>query len=146
MGSMRIEYVNSDETGNKQVKGTGGAPWTLEQGQVGGERNTSSTSNNYDVIKQECNVTRVTGTTETVISASPCYLLGVYANNGASASSGYANLRDASTTGGASTPKIVVRATGGDCPDLKATRFENGLTTEGSAAGTDVSILWRPIA
>ena len=30
MGSMRIEYVNSDETGAKQVKGTGGATWTRD--------------------------------------------------------------------------------------------------------------------
>jgi len=138
--------LNQSGSDNGNLAGTDGAGHTFEQGQVGGERNTSSTTNNYDVVKQECNVTRVTGVTETLISASPCYVLGVYANNGASASTGYASLRDASATGGASTPKLDVRATGADAPDFKATRFENGLTVQGSAAGTDVSVLWRPIA
>lgn len=137
--------LNQSGSDNWNLAGTNGAGHTLEQGQIGGERNTTSSTNNYTVIKQECNVTRVTGVTETLISASPCYVLGVYANNGASASSGYASLRDASATGGASTPKVDVRATGGDCPDLKAVRFENGVTVQGSAAGTDVSVLWRPI-
>lgn len=141
-----IEYFNSSEIGRKLVGGVNGALYSMEQGQVGGERNTSSSTNNYDAVKQECNVTRVTGNTETLISASPCFVLGVYANNGASASTGYTSLRDASAIGGASTPKLDVRATGGDCPDLKATRFENGITVQGSAAGTDVSVLWRPIA
>ena len=38
-------------------EGTGQAAWTLEQGTVGGERNTSSATKNYTVTKNECNAT-----------------------------------------------------------------------------------------
>lgn len=123
-----------------------GAMQVRETGQVGGERNTSSTTNNYDAVKQECQPTRVVGNTETLITNSPCFVLGYVANNGAVASSGYVDFHDANATGsGAGTIKMQARATGGDCPDLKALRFETGLTIQGSAAATDVTVFWRPI-
>ena len=113
----------------------------LEAGQIGGERNTGSMSNNYDVTKEECNITRITGSTETLIASAPVFLMGVIYNT---TSSGTLTARDAAAISGGSAGKLVVDATRDI--DTKATRFEIGLTVQGSAAGTDVSILWRPIA
>lgn len=43
--------------GSETQTSTNGARDTNEKGQIGGERNTSSSTNNYDVIKNKCNGT-----------------------------------------------------------------------------------------
>lgn len=89
---------------------------------------------------EECNATRVVGLTETLITNAPARFMGFIFNT---TSSGTMSLRDAVATGGASTPKFLPDATRD--VNSKAARFENGITAQGSAAGTDVTILWRPI-
>lgn len=46
-----------------------GAAKCVEQGQIGGERNPSSTTNNYDAVRNESNVTILTGTGAVTIGA-----------------------------------------------------------------------------
>lgn len=123
-----------------------GAGATTARGVHGGERNTASASNNYDAVKQECNATRIVGSTETLVTAAPAYFMGYYANKDATPSSGTAAIRDAAAISGASTPKHVVDATAGQCPPLKDAVFQNGITVQGSAAATDITIQWRPVA
>lgn len=52
---------------------------TTEQGQIGGERNTSSADNNYDATKHECNSTILNTviTAQPVSGGAPAYLMGI---------------------------------------------------------------------
>ncbi len=109
----------------------------------GGERNTDSETNSYDVVRQECNVTRLDiGTTETLVTGAPCHVLGIIGND---ANSGYTDLIDAAATASGNTPKVRTNVADGGYVDLKGARFELGLSVDGEAAAHDVSILWRPI-
>lgn len=136
----------------------GVAEWYTAQGAAGGaegfalahpmaDERDIGTSNGYVTARRgDWLQTRVIGTTEVLVSNAPCHVAYVVANNGAVASTGYASLRDASAIGGGSTPKREVRATGGsDNSDEHGARYENGLTVQGSAAATDVTVLWRPL-
>lgn len=67
--------------GGRPWKGTSGSGHVMEQGVVGGERNTSSTENNFTVIKNECNLTVVSTTSAASIgggAADDTYLLGLH--------------------------------------------------------------------
>lgn len=82
---------------------------------------------------------RVTGTTETVVHAGRVKVFAVVDNQG----SGTVTLRDdAAADGGASV--CVLTATG--LSNLDGVEFSTGLTAQGSAAGTDVTIVYQPVA
>lgn len=83
---------------------------------------------------------RVTAATEVVISVDPVRLVGYYANLG---STGTATLRDAGAIGGASAGIVVVDATAHANKDLFRTRTSTGLTYQGSAAGTDITVVFE---
>lgn len=122
--------------------GTKGQPAAMVN-RVGGERNVDSDSNSYDVVRQECNATRLDiDTTETLVSAAPCHVLGIIGNDG---NTGYSDLIDAAATASGNTPKMRVNVGDGGALDLKGARFELGLCVDGESAGHDVTILWRPI-
>lgn len=123
---------------------TSGAAHTLEQGQIGGERNTSSNNNNYDAVHEECSYSRFApaATTETVITAAPCFVYGFIGITG----TGTLTLRDASTASGSTSPlPAFTLAVGTVVTFPAAIRFENGLTAQ-LGTGTDVAtLLYRAI-
>ena len=101
-------------------------------------------SNAHLDVKRRANAVRKTGNSEVLITNAPCYVMGYVANKGASASTGYFQLRNASATGGASTPIMEPDGTGGVQSEWADLYFDTGLTWQGSAAGTDITIMWRP--
>jgi hypothetical protein len=110
---------------------------------IAGERNVSSSTNSYLVVKQECNITRTSGTSEVLVSAAPVHVLGIIAE---SATAGTCTLRDAAATGGGTTGYTVTTlasVTPRDW-DLKGARMETGLTYQVGTGGNYL-ILWRPI-
>lgn len=87
---------------------------------------------------RKCLQYRSVGNTEAVVLAGPVVVYGTYANHG---STGQLTLRDGATTGG-SDVKAIVDATAHANKDLFAGRFESGLSLQGSAAGTDVTVFY----
>jgi hypothetical protein len=129
--------------GSRQIKGTSGAAHTLEQGVIGGERNTSSATNNYDAVHEETNYTRFApgNTTETVITSAPCFVYGFIGVVG----TGTLTLRDSATAAAATSPFPAFTLAVAGRVDFPAVRFESGLTAQ-LGTGTDVAtIFWRPI-
>ena len=130
--------------GSRQLKGTSGAAHTLEQGIIGGERNTGSQLNNYDAVHEECNYTRFApgNTNETVITSAPCFVYGFIGVVG----TGTLTLRDSSTAAAATSPfPAFTLSVSGRVEFPAAVRFENGLTAQ-LGTGTDVAtVFWRPI-
>lgn len=128
----------------ERQKSTAGAGHSLEQGQIGGERNTSSSTNNYDAIHEECSYNRFApaGTSETVITAAPCFVYGFVGITG----TGTLTLRDSATAAGATSPLPAFTLAVGTVVTLPAAiRFENGLTAQ-LGTGTDVcTIFYRAI-
>lgn len=125
-------------------KATGNAAWTLEQGQIGGERNSSSSTNNWDAVHEESNYTLFApgGTSETVVSAVPVFVYGFLGKTG----TGTLTLRDSSTASATTSPfPAFTLAVAGMVTFPAAIRFENGLTAQ-LGTGTDaVAIFTRPI-
>ena len=87
---------------------------------------------------RQCLQYRLIGNTEVAVLAGPVVVYGCYANHG---STGQLTMRDAATTGG-SNVKAIVDATAHANKDLFGGRFEAGLTLQGSAAGTDVTVFY----
>lgn len=103
MGSMRIEYVNSSETDAKQVKGTGGAAHTLEQGQEAGGRNQDSAAGlDYSAANAEWIIegmdTRFSGTGDKTVVSGNAVVACVRVKRGAAALSGDVTIKAGSTT------------------------------------------------
>lgn len=111
---------------------------------IGGERNTSSATNNYAATKEECNYTRHAPgvTTEQVITAAPAFLYGWIGVVG----TGTLTLRDSAAAAAATSPfPAFTLAVGGIVTLPAAIRFEQGITAQ-LGTGTDVvTLLWRPI-
>lgn len=130
--------------GSRQVKGTRGAAHTLEQGVIGGERNTSSLTNNYDAVKEESSYTRLApgATTEQVVTNAPAFLYGWVGVTG----TGTLTLRDSATAAATTSPFPAFTLAAGTIVTLPAAiRFENGITAQ-LGTGTDVvTLFWRPI-
>lgn len=125
-------------------KATDQAAHVTETGVVGGERNTSSATNNYTVVHNECNVTRLDiDQTETLVTGVPAFLIWAVGNDG---NTGYSDFLDAAATGGGSTPKLRVNLGDGVNPMyFGGARFENGICVDGESVGHDITIGWRPI-
>lgn len=127
-------------------KGSDGAGDVIEQGIIGGERNTTSSTNNYDAVHEEVNKTLFNpdATTEQVITNLPCFVYGFMGRTG----TGTLTLRDSATAAGATsdfpaftlavgTPVMLCGGAG--------VRFENGLTAQCGTGTDDCVIFWRPI-
>lgn len=87
---------------------------------------------------RKCLQIRSVGSTEALVLAGPVVVHGYYANHG---SSGQLTARDAAAISG-SNVKLIVDATAHANKDLFGARFEAGLTLQGSAAGTDVTVFY----
>lgn len=139
--------LDSTDGGSTEQKSTTNAAWTLEKGQIGGERNTASSTNNYDVVKHEANSTILdTVITEQAVSASaPAYLLGVHAHT---ALAGTLTIKGFTNVAGTATDLIFpLGSVGALLPAGTARRCEVALTATLSSALDygRVIIDWRPI-
>lgn len=130
-------YVADGAGGWNQIS-TGGAGHVYKPNLDAGERNPDSPSNSFVSQSGEWNETRVTGLTETLINNAPTLFGGFIFNT---TSAGTLSVRDAAAIGGGSTPKMIPDAT----RDVKldGDKYLTGLTVQGSAAGTDVTVRWR---
>ena len=139
-------HEDSSSGGAEMTKGTGQAAWTLEQGTVGGERNTSSATNNYTVTKNECNATVLSTTAAVTIgggAADDTYLLGVHIHTALAGTCVIAGFVDES---GAAKSYTLPATTVGHVPMYAARNLAGALTVTCGTAGDDdkVMVLWRP--
>lgn len=120
-----------------------GGAHVIEQGQIGGERNTSSSTNNHDVVHEETNKTffNPNATTEQVIINAPAYFYGFVGKVG----TGTLTIRDSATAIGAVTDFPVYTLAVGTHVDFPAVRMENGITLQCSVGTDEVTVFWRPI-
>ena len=88
---------------------------------------------------RQCLQHRFTNTTEVLVLTGPVVLYGYYANHG---STGQLTIRDAGAIGG-SNVKLIVDATAHANKELFGARFESGLTLQGSASATDVTVFFE---
>jgi hypothetical protein len=106
-------------------------------------RNNTSQTNNWDAMHEEVNYTRFApaGTSETVISATPCFFYGYVGITGV----GTLTLRDSSTASASTSPLPASALAVGTIVRYPAIRFESGLTAQ-LGTGADVcTLFWRPI-
>ena len=110
---------------------------------IPGARNESSTSTDYLRALPAATIERFdVGTTETLVTANPCILLGAIGNTG---NTGATELRNAAATGGGSTPLITVDLGAGSSVDMFGAIFTSGLTIDGANAAHDVTLIWLPL-
>lgn len=131
----------------RDLRGSNGAAWVLEQGNITGLRNPSSTTNAYTPVRQECNLSIISKTAAVTIgagTASDTHLMGIYihtALTGTLAITGFAD-----TDGAAQTFTIPAGAVGEF--DFKgAINGAGALTMTASNAADDnkIAVLWRPV-
>ena len=116
-----------------------------EQGQIGGERNTSSSTNNYDVVHAEHNGSVLSaGITAKTVSAAPCYLGGIYITTALAGTLTIAGLSDEA---GTAASIVIPVATPAGFIDFFESRCETSLVITKSSATDDarIVIMWRPI-
>lgn len=143
--TAHVELEQMDGSYVRQT-GVGGAAKTFEQGQIGGERNSSSTTNNYTVTRNECNVTIISVTTAVTIgggAVDDTYLLGLHIHTalaGTCVISGFAD-----ETGAAKPYTLPIGAVG-HIPFYGARNTAGALTVTCSSATDDdrVAVMWRP--
>lgn len=132
--------------GRQPLKGSAGAALTLEQGQIGGERNTSSTTNNYDVIKNECNVTIIAVQTAVTIgggATDDTYLLGLHIHT---ALTGTCVITGFADSVGSAASFTLPAGTVGHVPFYAARNAAGAFTVTLSnvADASKAAVLWRP--
>lgn len=128
-------------------KSTSNAGWTLEQGNITGLRNPSSTTNAYLVARQECNLSIISKTTAVTIgggAANDTHLMGLLihtALTGTCAITGFAD-----SDGTAQTYTLPAGSVGYK-DFLGAINSAGALTITCSNAADDnlVAVLWRPV-
>lgn len=118
----------------------------VEPGQVGGERNTSSSTNNYDVIKNECNGTIISVQTAVTLgggAADDTFLLGLHIHTALTGTCVIAGLADAA---GAAASYTLPVGTVGHVPFYGVRNAKGALTVTCSTVGdaNKVLALWRP--
>ncbi|MCB0078822.1 MAG: hypothetical protein KDD73_15530 [Anaerolineales bacterium] len=86
--------------------------------------------------------TRVTGTTELLVSNAPCIVQCVVGNDG---NTDFTELRDANAISGGSTPIYKFNCGDGINDKQLWARFENGLTVKGNDAAHDVTVTVWPL-
>ena len=143
-----MNYQEDSITGKIVLqKGTNGAAHVGEKNQIGGERNTSSSTNNYDATKHECNSTILnTQTSAQAISAgAPAYLMGIQIHTALAGTLTITGLRNLAGT--ATDWVIPIGATGAILPAGNARICDVALIATLSSASDygKVMIDWRPI-
>jgi hypothetical protein len=134
--------------GSRQVKGTSGAVHTLEQANVAGLRNPSSTNNSYVIGRPEANLAVISKTTAVTIgggAANDTHLIGLFITE---ALTGTCVITGFSDSDGAAQSITLPAATAAGFRDFFGARNAAGaLTLTCSNAGDDnkVCVLWRPI-
>ena len=139
--------IDSADGGSTEQKSTSNAAWTLQKGQVGGERNTASASNNYDATKHEANATVLNTaiTAQAVSGGAPAYLMGIQIHT---ALAGTLTIDGLTNVAGTATPVIYpIGSVGAVLPPGNARRCETSIVaTLSSALDYDrVIIDWRPL-
>lgn len=135
-GWVAVVAPHRDDTGNA---------YTFERGQIGGERNSSSTTNNYTAIRNECNLTIVSATTAVTIGggvADDTYLLGLHIHTTLTGTCVIAGFADET---GVAKNYTLPAGTVGHIPFYGARNLIAGLTVTCSNAADDdkVAVLWR---
>lgn len=138
-----------DDKGNPValLAGSDGGLLIREQGQIGGERNTSSTTNNYDATKHECNSTILNTqiTAQAISAGAPAFLMGIHIHT---ALAGTLTIAGLTNLAGTATDWVLpIGAVGTILSSGNARRCETALSATLSSA-TDygrVMIDWRPI-
>lgn len=130
-----------------------GADGDILPGQVGGERNTLSQSNNWDSIRAECNTSILASSAAAqnigTGGVTPVFLMGVLINGvttGTVTITGFTN-----PDGSTAAPWVIAAGTyvnAAILPPGNARRCESGCTVTCSVAadGPKVLIDWRPIS
>lgn len=144
MSSM--QGVDSISGLSAPVKATNQAAHTMEQGLLAGERNPSSLTNSYMVMREEANLTIISVTTAVIIgggNANDTHLLGVHITAALTGTIVIAGFADE-----AGNPKSITipAATVGNRDFKGAINSAGALTVTVSNAADDdkVAILWRP--
>lgn len=146
--------ANGMENMQPAVVGSDGSVYTLEQGVIGGERNTSSLTNNYDAVKHECNSNMLANSTSAqnvgTAGTTPIFLMGITIRATTTGTVTIAGLTD--VTGAAVNWVIPATTVTGGVPVQalapgNARRMEAGCTMTCSvgADGPNVLVDWRPI-
>lgn len=109
--------------------------------QLAGERNTGSQQNSYNVAHRgDWNITRVTGSASTVVTAVPAHVHCVR-NAMGTATAGTVTMKNAST----SVEVIAASLASGAQRDYYGGRFDAGITVDLSNTADVVLVFWRPI-
>jgi len=132
--------------GSEVQMSTNGARDVNEKGQIGGERNTSSTNNNYDVIKNECNATIISTTAAVTLGggvADDTFLLGIHVHTALTGTCVIGGLADAA---GAAANYTIPATSVGHVPLYGVRNAKGALTITCSTVGdaNKVLALWRP--
>jgi hypothetical protein len=142
-----LHILQSGSTTPTPIPNTSAIPHTLEQGNITGLRNPSSSTNAYLPVRQECNLSIISKTTAVTIgggAANDTHLMGLYihtALTGTCAITGFAD-----SDAAAQTFTIPAGAVGEF--DFKGSINSAGaLTITCSNAGDDnkVAVFWRPV-
>jgi len=126
-----------------------GSQWTLEQGVIGGERNTTSLTNNYDAVKHEanCNILQNVATAQNIGTGgtTPIFLMGIQIRAALTGTLTITGFTD--PTGAAKSWVLPIGTVGQVLPPGNARRMESGCTMALSVAadGDFVVVDWRPI-
>ena len=146
-----MEVRDAVTGGGVEVTGTGidgqGPMHTLEQGNIAGLRNPSSSTNAYLPVRQECNLSIISKTTAVTIgagAANDTHLMGIYIHTALTGTLAIAGFAD--SDGAAQTFTIPAGAVGAF--DFKGTINAAGaLTMTASNAGDDnkIAVFWRPV-
>jgi hypothetical protein len=140
---------NGIETLQRAVVGSDGSQWTLEQGVIGGERNTSSLTNNYDAVKHEANsnILQNVATAQNIGTGgtTPIYLMGIQIRTALTGTLTIVGFTDPAGT--AKNWVLPIGTVGQVLPPGNARRLESGCTMTLSVAadGDFVVVDWRPI-
>lgn len=125
---------------------------TEEQNNIAGIRNPSSSTNAYSVVRQECNVTILDGTSAVGIgggAANDTHLLGVLIpKNAGPATCTLAGFGKATSSTGAYTAKDIVLT--GSTADDRYYDFGGAINNVGALTATGsvdevVVVFWRPV-
>lgn len=136
-------YVKKEGTAWQQISSDGSAH-SVEQGQIGGERNTDSSTNNYDAVHEEVNYTVVDiNDNTTTVSAAPAFFYGLYVN---SVIGEDLVIKDGTTTVFTVLAASLTANTYIDFGGL-GVRFETSLIIDpnDSSTETDLVVFWRAI-
>lgn len=151
-----IHFYETDTNSEYEWKGSewvlksiNGAACVTEQGQIGGERNTASTTNNYDAIRNEANVQVLTGTGAITLGAAAAnvteFMGAVILKSAGPATLTVAGFQNESGVAkslvftGSTTLDTVINLGG------LALRADLGALTVTASVADVVAVTWRPI-